>query len=945
MDESNDFSWSNGIVFAPTTEENLRQFAKALELEVPIILQGEVGVGKSFLINELSRKLNSHESLIELSIDDQTDSKSLFGAYISSEIPGEFIWQPGIITKAVLGGSWLVIEDIDRVPTDIIASLVPLLERRKLPAPERGPGAEIDAHPAFRIIATQTIRHQTRQLESRFDMVDPTHTDDTLLDDISNSILPNMKFLTHLWFLVPVLSLSRAQIELVFVRRFPGLIPSVMASLMRTYDRLSVSGRKREPTAVSAASATSEVHPPSSSSNTSSSVGFFHRPMTLKDVVKIGSRIEQIHSYQFNRAAGMLTEAQTILCLQEVIDVYAASSRRADHFLQLIEQLAECWGVASMLLDTFVTRAHPQLTLPNLDTLSSEESTMSVSIGRVHFLRPSLLDLSTQRITSLDNVGEASLRALPTLQSQLFAYTKHDLRLLEKVACCVRMNEPALLVGETGAGKTTSVQELATLLGKKLIVQNLSLSTDTGDLLGGYRPVTMRQLILPCYEKFVDLFQRTFAQNSNEEFLQIVAQIFQKQQWKKLIQAFQKASVSAAKKLQQQQISGDEVAERLFHELTDCWSQFADQVERLDVNLPKIEHGFAFAPLEGLLLRAMKKGHWLLLDEINLASSETLQSLTGLLDGQEKLTVTAMNSTEPVTRHPEFRVFAAMNPPTDVGKRELPYSLRSRFTEIFTPEMLDPQDLENVVHKYMADYTGVPVADIVNVYLGCRSASEMSDVVSLADGGGHRPHYSLRSLTRSMRAAKSFTNIGIKPINRALFEGFLLNFQTSLAAESGRQYMWTFLKNSFNAPSEKELNIPPSRPGGKKSDASEWVLLKPFWLRAGPLGLVDWAEKSETGIRMFVITKTVEQYLRDICAAVAANVAPILLQGPTSVGKTTMIEYLAARTGHKCVRINNHEHTDVQEYIGGYVTNDQGKLEFRDGLLVEALRQGHWIIL
>jgi len=25
-----------------------------------------------------------------------------------------------------------------------------------------------------------------------------------------------------------------------------------------------------------------------------------------------------------------------------------------------------------------------------------------------------------------------------------------------------------------------------------------------------------------------------------------------------------------------------------------------------------------------------------------------------------------------------------------------------------------------------------------------------------------------------------------------------------------------------------------------------------------------------------------------------------------------VIEYLAARTGHKCVRINNHEHTDVQ---------------------------------
>ena len=69
------------------------------------------------------------------------------------------------------------------------------------------------------------------------------------------------------------------------------------------------------------------------------------------------------------------------------------------------------------------------------------------------------------------------------------------------------------------------------------------------------------------------------------------------------------------------------------------------------------------------------------------------------------------------------------------------------------------------------------------------------------------------------------------------------------------------------------------------------------------------------------------------------------LSGPTSVGKTTMIEYLAALTGHHCVRINNHEHTDVTEYIGSYVTNLQGRLEFKDGLLVTALRNGYWIIL
>ena len=46
------------------------------------------------------------------------------------------------------------------------------------------------------------------------------------------------------------------------------------------------------------------------------------------------------------------------------------------------------------------------------------------------------------------------------------------------------------------------------------------------------------------------------------------------------------------------------------------------------------------------------------------------------------------------------------------------------------------------------------------------------------------------------------------------------------------------------------------------------------------------------------------------------------------------------------MRINNHEHTEVQEYIGSYCTDAAtGALQFKYGLLVEALQQGHWIIL
>jgi midasin (ATPase involved in ribosome maturation) len=40
-------------------------------------------------------------------------------------------------------------------------------------------------------------------------------------------------------------------------------------------------------------------------------------------------------------------------------------------------------------------------------------------------------------------------------------------------------------------------------------------------------------------------------------------------------------------------------------------------------------------------------------------------------------------------------------------------------------------------------------------------------------------------------------------------------------------------------------------------------------------------------------------------------------------GKTSLIEHLARVTGNTFVRINNHEHTDIQEYMGSYLADTQ----------------------
>lgn len=55
--------------------------------------------------------------------------------------------------------------------------------------------------------------------------------------------------------------------------------------------------------------------------------------------------------------------------------------------------------------------------------------------------------------------------------------------------------------------------------------------------------------------------------------------------------------------------------------------------------------------------------------------------------------------------------------------------------------------------------------------------------------------------------------------------------------------------------------------------------------------------------------------------------------------------HLAKITGNSVVRINNHDHTDLQEYVGSYIPDEDGRLVFTEGPLVKAVRTGGWVIL
>lgn len=91
------------LVQVKSAESNLRKVALGIAANRAICLQGPVGSSKTALVEYLAaltgRTLG--ESFIKVQLGDQTDSKMLLGTYRCTDIPGEFIWQPGVLTQVI----------------------------------------------------------------------------------------------------------------------------------------------------------------------------------------------------------------------------------------------------------------------------------------------------------------------------------------------------------------------------------------------------------------------------------------------------------------------------------------------------------------------------------------------------------------------------------------------------------------------------------------------------------------------------------------------------------------------------------------------------------------------------------------------------------------------------------------------------------------------------
>lgn len=83
----------------------------------------------------------------------------------------------------------------------------------------------------------------------------------------------------------------------------------------------------------------------------------------------------------------------------------------------------------------------------------------------------------------------------------------------------------------------------------------------------------------------------------------------------------------------------------------------------------------------GILTQAVRKGHWLILDELNLAPTEVLEALNRVLDDNRELFIPETQET--IKAHDKFLLFATQNPPGLYGgRKQLSRAFRNRFIEL-----------------------------------------------------------------------------------------------------------------------------------------------------------------------------------------------------------------------------------------------------------------------
>lgn len=159
-------------------DKNKKFIKLAIEHNLPALLIGDTGTGKTSLIRE--QAINLGKQLTRFSITGETTVDEFVGKYELEK--GETVWKDGVLLDAMKNGKWLVADEVNVALPEILFVLHSLLDDDRMITVSNHLGEVVKPHEDFRFFATMNppeeyagTKELNKAFQSRFSIVLQVH--------------------------------------------------------------------------------------------------------------------------------------------------------------------------------------------------------------------------------------------------------------------------------------------------------------------------------------------------------------------------------------------------------------------------------------------------------------------------------------------------------------------------------------------------------------------------------------------------------------------------------------------------------------------------------------------------------------------------------------------------------------------------------------------------
>eukprot|EP01060_Flectonema_neradi_P031648 TRINITY_DN4860_c0_g1_i16.p1 TRINITY_DN4860_c0_g1~~TRINITY_DN4860_c0_g1_i16.p1 ORF type:complete len:3716 (+),score=852.66 TRINITY_DN4860_c0_g1_i16:125-11272(+) len=612
-----------GCRMVPTTSllSNLSRVFVSSVLGTPLLLEGDPGTGKSFIIESAAKLLSCNFTRIQFSAG--TTLAYLFGSQVRNNEKKTFERTKGVLGEAIEKSSsskesWILLDELNLAPTEIQQALAPMLsvDAEELPIPGttevlllRNIKCFAAVNPAKVGGGRQKLPPSLRDLFSVVRLKDG-HAEVTTDDSL------------HIAKQMMVAELDIDSKSELF-KSLNKIIKEVHSGVQQLCDDKKVGTSTR-----------------------------IVNLRTLEKVILLLSSRLGKGSSSIKLDANNESDTDTIKeFVMQVLDVvyrwkFSDESERKT-VNRILNREAKSWGVT---------------TYGQVPEIKAMGFGNTITFGKVALPRGSSKSSSTPLPPSNELRGRLCTLAAASVSSLA-----------------------VLLEGPTASGKTSLVREFARICGQTLQLIPVTPNTEIGELLGMWIPWKgnsgkgKRNIEPLAWEiaKLVSLFATSSSvtnpankDNIDHSYIKEIRSELERHlkvlvKYKKGSHDVEMLEESTQKLCDKLRCGTDKLRGEADKQLHESFKIRAKMLSELLQQQNADEVGFHFA--ESQLMHAMQEGDWVLLDNIDWAPSATVERLNPLLEANATFKLDERGSDEPVLRkglgiHPNFRMFFTSNP-------------------------------------------------------------------------------------------------------------------------------------------------------------------------------------------------------------------------------------------------------------------------------------------